>query len=156
FCSSEIREDTGCVRPGVGWRRSVDFGCLLEDGSIRFLRRLGDGYKHKGFNVSIPEVEAVLLAYPGVELAAVVHIPDPTHGEIGVAYVTSVPGRPLDGAAIHGFLRERLASFKLPERVFVVDSLPTTSGTQKVQKFKLRDDAIQRMAMLRVPSAGRS
>jgi acyl-CoA synthetase (AMP-forming)/AMP-acid ligase II len=138
-------EETARAITPDGWLRSGDLGYLRPDGAIVFLRRLKDGYKHKGFNVSTPEVEAALLEHPDVAAAAVVGVPDPDAGEVGIAYVVPGDGRTLDAAELLRFLGERLASFKVPAHLFAVDAFPLTSGTGKVQKFKLREDAIERL-----------
>jgi fatty-acyl-CoA synthase len=129
-----------------GWLRSGDLGILHADGSVKFLRRVKDGYKHKGFNVSTPEVERVASEHPDVAQVAVVGVPDPLHGEVGVAFVIPRSGAKLEPQAISDYLAPRLASFKLPAHVFIVDAFPVTGGTEKIQKFKLRDIALQRLS----------
>jgi fatty-acyl-CoA synthase len=129
-----------------GWLRSGDLGILNADGTVKFLRRVKDGYKHKGFNVSTPEVERVAADHPDIAQVAVVGVPDRRHGEIGVAFVIPRPGASLDPGSVSAFLAPRLASFKLPAHVFIVDAFPVTGGTEKIQKFKLRDMALQRLA----------
>lgn len=129
------------IRPD-GWLRSGDAGYLLEDGALVFQRRLGDGYKHKGFNVSIPEVEAVLRQHPGIASVAIVGAPHPQLGEVGIAFVIPREGASPSAGELHAFLRERLASFKIPAHFELVDSFPLTAGTEKVQKFRLRERAL--------------
>lgn len=121
-----------------GYLKSGDLGVLNADATLKFLRRLKDGYKHKGFNVSTPEVEAVVSKHPDVAAVAVIGIPDQLYGEIGVAFVVPQFGRAPTADQLVEYLRPRLASYKIPSRVFIVDALPVTSGTEKVQKFKLR------------------
>ncbi len=135
------RETAEAILPD-GWLRSGDAGCMNEDGSLTFLHRLKDGYKHNGFNVSTPEVEYVMMQHPAVSAAAVVPIPHERHGEIGVGFVTLKPGAAASGAEIVAFLREKLSSFKLPAGVVVIDEFPRTAGTDKIQKFKLKEQAL--------------
>jgi fatty-acyl-CoA synthase len=125
-----------------GWLRSGDAGHMNEDGSLTFLHRLKDGYKHNGFNVSTPEVESVMLQHPAVAASAVVPIPHDRHGEIGVGFVTVKPGASLSGSELMAFLREKLASFKMPADIVVIDEFPRTAGTDKIQKFKLKEQAL--------------
>jgi fatty-acyl-CoA synthase len=125
-----------------GWLRSGDAGHMNEDGSLTFLHRLKDGYKHNGFNVSTPEVESVMLQHPAVSAAAVVPIAHARHGEIGVGFVTVKPGASLSGSELMAFLREKLASFKMPADIVVIDEFPRTAGTDKIQKFKLKEQAL--------------
>jgi acyl-CoA synthetase (AMP-forming)/AMP-acid ligase II len=129
-----------------GWLRSGDLGILDREGRVTFLRRVKDGYKHKGFNVSTPEVERVAAQHPDVAQIAVVGVPDRRDGEVGVAFVIPRAGVAFEPNALNEFLAPRLASFKLPAHVFVVDAFPVTGGTEKIQKFKLRDVAIERLA----------
>jgi acyl-CoA synthetase (AMP-forming)/AMP-acid ligase II len=129
-----------------GWLRSGDLGILSAEGRVKFLRRVKDGYKHKGFNVSTPEVERVAAQHPAVAQVAVVGVPDSLHGEIGVAFVIPRPGARFEPQSLSEFLAPRLASFKLPAHVFAVDAFPVTGGTEKIQKFKLRELAIERLA----------
>lgn len=134
-------EETARALTADGWLRTGDAGILNEDGTLVFKGRLRDGYKHNGFNVSTAEVEAVAGLHPGVAAVAIVGMPDPHGGEIGVAFVVERPGIPVGEGALLDFLRPRLASFKLPACVFTVEELPRTAGTEKVQPYRLREMA---------------
>src|SRR5690606_23667783 len=99
----------------------------------------------KGFNVSTAEVEKVISDHPDVAEAAVVGLPDKLVGGIGVAFVIAKPGKSVDPATLAAYLKPKLSSFKLPAHIFMVEEFPLTAGTGKVQKFKLRDMAIERL-----------
>jgi acyl-CoA synthetase (AMP-forming)/AMP-acid ligase II len=156
----EIQVKGYCVTPGYykmpertrqaftadGWFKTGDAGKMLADGNLKFLHRLNDGYKYNGFNVSTTEVEAELLKHPDVEGAAVLGIPDKKHGEIGVAFVIPRAGATVAGDEIVAFLRLRIASYKLPRHVFTASEFPLTGGTGKVQKYRLREIALERLA----------
>ncbi|MCW5750402.1 MAG: AMP-binding protein [Alphaproteobacteria bacterium] len=129
-----------------GWLRSGDAGYFTEDGALVFLHRLKDGYKHKGFNVSTPEVESVAIRHPSVKSVAVVSVPHRLWGEVGVAFVIPKDGSRFDESEFIGFLRKRLAGFKVPAHAFAVDSFPLTGGTEKIQKFKLKEKALNLVA----------
>jgi fatty-acyl-CoA synthase len=90
-----------------------------------------------GENVYPAEVESALLELPGVDEAAVIGVPDDTWGEVGLALLVPSPGTDLDPEAVRTALRERLAGFKVPRHVRVVDALPKTA-TGKVRKPDLR------------------
>lgn len=139
-------EETRASITPDGWLKSGDAGYLLPDGRLVFKHRLKDGYKHKGFNVSTPEVEAVAAKHPAVQGVAVVGVPDRLWGEAGVAFVIPKAGATFDPENFLGYLRERLAGFKVPGRVYTIDSFPLTGGTEKIQKFKLREIAEARLA----------
>lgn len=139
-------EETARTITPDGWLRSGDAGYKNPDGSLVFLQRLKDGYKHKGFNVSTLEVEAALLQHPAVAEAAVVSIPHDRDGEAGIAFVIPKAGIALSPEDVLGILRERLSSFKVPAAVIPVAEFPRTGGTEKVQKFKLREIALKQLA----------
>lgn len=136
-------EETRAAITSDGWLRSGDAGYLTAEGAVVFQQRLKDGYKHKGFNVSTPEVESVASRHPAVQTIAVVGVPHARWGEIGIAFVIPKSGEQFDAVTFLDYLRVRLAAFKVPDRVFVVESFPLTGGTDKVQKFKLKARAIQ-------------
>ncbi|MCB2007301.1 MAG: malonyl-CoA synthase, partial [Rhodoferax sp.] len=84
------------------------------------------------------EVEAFINDMAGVAESALVGVPHPDFGEVGVAVVTARPGARLDGQAVLAELKARLANFKVPKRCFVVDELPR-NAMGKVQKNLLRE-----------------
>ena len=94
--------------------------------------------KAGGIWVSPAEVEAVLVQHPDVLEAAVVGSRDPHGLETAVAFVVPRSGHHIDHDAIDAHCRERMASFKRPLSVIVVESLPKTA-TGKVQRYALRD-----------------
>ncbi len=131
--------ETAAAFTSDGWFKTGDAGVEREDGNFRFISRLKDGYKYNGFNVSTLEVEAALRRHPDIAAAAVVGIPDPTAGETGIAFVVAREGRAIDTAAVAEFLKPILASYKRPQRIVVLDELPLTAGTGKVQTRQLKE-----------------
>jgi acyl-CoA synthetase (AMP-forming)/AMP-acid ligase II len=116
-----------------GWLHTGDVGTLDADGNLRITDRLKDMYISGGFNVYPAEVEQVLARLEGVTEVAVVGVPDERLGEVGRAYVagSATPDEVL------AFARERLANYKVPRHVQVIDALPRNlSG--KVLKNELR------------------
>ncbi|MCP5370614.1 MAG: AMP-binding protein [Hyphomicrobiales bacterium] len=130
-----------------GWLRTGDAGLMTGDNRIRFQGRLGDGYKSRGFNVSPEEVEQAINRHPAVENSSVVGVPDPVADKIGAAFVIRRNGAQVTADELLDFLRPRLAGFKMPGHVFFVDEFPLTTGTGKVQKFKLREMAAEHLGM---------
>lgn len=130
-----------------GWLRTGDIGWIGPDHYIRIVGRVKDVVVVGGFNVFPAEVEHVLAAHPVVAEAAVVGIPDERLGEVPVAFV--VPTSPASASPapdeLIAWCRDRLANFKVPRRVWLVDSLPRVT-VGKVAKPELRDRAIARMA----------
>ena len=122
-----------------GWFRTGDVGKIDARGYVTIVGRSKDLIISGGYNVYPAEVEGVIHEMPGVAESAVVGVPHPDFGEAVVAVVVPKPGAALDGDAIIAGLKGRIASFKVPKRVFVVDELPRNQ-MGKVQKKALRDE----------------
>jgi fatty-acyl-CoA synthase len=120
-----------------GWYSTGDAGSLDDEGFLYIRDRFKDMIISGGENVYPAEVESALLELPGIEEAAVVGVPDPTWGEVGLALLVAAPGTPADPDAVRTALRERLAGFKVPRHVRFVDALPKTA-TGKIRKPDLR------------------
>jgi acyl-CoA synthetase (AMP-forming)/AMP-acid ligase II len=94
-------------------------------------------YIRGGYNVYPLEVENVLAEHPAVDRAAVVGVATPVIGEIGVAFVTLAPGAPAPSLAeLRGWVTERLADYKAPDRLEVLDAMPLTA-MMKIDKTAL-------------------
>lgn len=119
------------------WLHTGDLGYRDEDGFLFVTDRLKDMFISGGENVYPVEVEAAILELPGVVSAAVIGVPDERWGEVPHAYVTFRPGVPLDEDAIRRHLAGRLARYKIPRSVDVVEQLPVTA-TGKIRKDQLR------------------
>jgi fatty-acyl-CoA synthase len=121
-----------------GWMRTGDVGVVDADGYLRLVDRKKDLIISGGENISSVEVERALLAHEAVAEAAVVGVADPKWGEVPRAFVTLQAGVEVDGATLREFVRGRLAHFKAPREVLIVEALPV-GGTGKVQKQRLRE-----------------
>ncbi|WP_028644396.1 FadD3 family acyl-CoA ligase [Nocardioides sp. URHA0020] len=116
-----------------GWLHTGDVGVLDDDGNLAITDRLKDMYISGGFNVYPAEVEQVLARMDGVADVAVVGTPDERMGEVGTAYVVGA----VTPEAVIAYAKDRLANFKVPRHVVLVDALPRNlSG--KVLKTELR------------------
>lgn len=110
-----------------GWLRTGDLARIDERGLVRLAGRVKEMFIRGGYNVYPAEVEAALAAHPSVAEVAVVPRPDPVMGEIGVAVVAPRdPAAPPSLADVQGFLRGRIADYKVPEAVRIVAELPLT------------------------------
>ncbi|MDT7671641.1 MAG: cyclohexanecarboxylate-CoA ligase [Pseudonocardiales bacterium] len=120
-----------------GWYRSGDLGQITEDGYLRIVGRAKDMILRGGMNIFPFEVETVLVRHPGIASVAIVPVPDDRLGERACAVV--VPsGEPPALADLTAFLTEQgLAKFKFPERMVLLDELPTNPGG-KVDKVRLQ------------------
>lgn len=121
-----------------GWLRTGDVYIRTAEGRYRFIGRNSDMIKAGGIWVSPAEVEAVLVEHPDVREAAVVGSRSAAGLETTVAFVVAARGRHLDGDELVAHCRSRMASFKRPQVIHVVEELPKTA-TGKVQRFALRD-----------------
>jgi fatty-acyl-CoA synthase len=116
---------------------SGDLAVVHADGYIELRDRLKDVIISGGENIATIEVEQALVAHPSISEAAVVSRPDEKWGEVPVAFVTVHGSESLDVEELKEFLRQRLARFKIPKDIVVIDDMPKT-GTGKIQKFVLR------------------
>ncbi len=121
-----------------GWLRSGDLAYLDEDGFLYIAGRKKDMIIRGGHNVYPTDVEAVLLEHPEVQEAAVVGIPHAVLGEDIAAYVVMRPDAAIDPDALFVFCADRLADYKRPRELHLVDELPR-NATGKVIKHKLRE-----------------
>ena len=121
-----------------GWLRTGDIGHRRPDGYFVITDRKKDMLKPNGINVYPREIEEVIYRFPGVKEAAVVGEPCEKRGERPVAFVSLDEGRVLDESALHAFLRDQLADFKLPRRFIVLPALPR-NATGKILKTNLRE-----------------
>jgi malonyl-CoA/methylmalonyl-CoA synthetase len=123
---------------GEGRFRTGDTGVRDEAGVVRLLGRSSiDIIKSGGYKLSALEIEAALLEHPAVAEVAVIGAPDPTWGEVVTACVVARGGAPLTLEVLQAFARDRLAPYKLPRALRLVDALPR-NAMGKVQKQKLR------------------
>jgi malonyl-CoA/methylmalonyl-CoA synthetase len=120
-----------------GWFKTGDLGQIDRSGYVHIVGRVKDLVISGGYNVYPKEVESELDAVPGVAESAVFGVPHPDFGEGVTAAVVLQPGKKLSEADIIDSVRSRLARYKLPKRVLILDELPrNTMG--KVQKNVLR------------------
>ena len=121
-----------------GFFKTGDIGKIDERGYVVIVGRSKDLIISGGYNVYPAEIEGYINDMPGVAESALVGVPHPDFGEVGVAVVIAKLGTTVSGDAVIADLKSQLANFKIPKKCFVVDALPrNTMG--KVQKNLLRD-----------------
>lgn len=135
----EQPEETAANYTPSGFHRSGDLGRMDEDGYVRVTGRIKDIVIRGGMNISVRQVEDLLTAHPAVADVAVVGMPDEQMGEKVCCFLVPRPGQPVPTLSdLRDYLLgEGLAIQKVPERLEVADTLPTTA-TGKIQKHLLR------------------
>ncbi len=129
-------EATALALSPDGWLRTGDVGVVDEAGCLAIVGRIKDMFIVGGFNAYPAEIENLLLHHPDIRQAAVIGVPDPRLGEVGMAFVVTGSGTGSSSEIIE-WCRERMANFKVPRAVAVVDELPV-NATGKVMKETLR------------------
>jgi acyl-CoA synthetase (AMP-forming)/AMP-acid ligase II len=120
-----------------GWFHTGDVGELDGEGYLSIVGRMKELIRSGGETVAPAEVEAVLADHPAIAEVAVVGIPDPRWGEVVCAAVVPAPGRTIALEELQKHCEGRLAPFKKPRRLELVDALPRTPATRQVQRALL-------------------
>ena len=135
-----------------GFYRTGDVVRMTAGGNLSVEGRIKDLINRGGEKISAEEIEGLVLAHPAVQNAAVVAMPDAVMGERVCAFVIARPGGSLTLEALREFLRRaKIAPFKLPERLELVERLPLT-GVGKVSKQALREQIAARLRADAQPS----
>jgi fatty-acyl-CoA synthase len=119
---------------------------MREDGYCNIVGRIKDMVIRGGENVYPREIEEFLYSHPDVADVSVVGVPDARYGEELCAFVVARSGASPTEEAVREFCQTRLAHYKVPRYVVFTDGFPMTV-TGKVQKFKMREDAIARLGL---------
>jgi fatty-acyl-CoA synthase len=133
-------DQTPAVMTRDGFFRTGDMGRLLPDGTLSFSGRVTEMIKKSGINISPAEVEDVLMRHPGVALAGVVGVPDPTQGELLVAFVVAKPGEALRAEELSAHCRALVSRYKVPDAIEIREALPMTV-TGKLMRRDLKQIA---------------
>jgi fatty-acyl-CoA synthase len=133
-----------------GWMHTGDLATMDADGYLNIVGRSKDMVIRGGENIYPREVEEFLHTHPDVLEAAVIGVPDERYGEELMAWIRVREGAGLGEEDVREFCRGRIAHFKTPRYVRLTDEFPMTV-TGKVQKYKLREQAIEELG-LRTPA----
>ena len=121
-----------------GFFKTGDVGKVDERGYVHIVGRSKDLIISGGYNVYPAEIEGYINEMPGVAESALVGVPHPDFGEVGIAVIIAKPGATVSADTVIANLKSSLANFKIPKKCFVLEELPrNTMG--KVQKNVLRD-----------------
>jgi acyl-CoA synthetase (AMP-forming)/AMP-acid ligase II len=121
-----------------GWLHTGDLGIAGAEGRLRIAGRKKDMFIVGGFNAYPAEIEDILLGHNGIARVALIGVPDDRLGEVGEAFVVASPGSAVDADEIVAWAKQRMANYKVPRRVHLLDSLPV-GATGKVDKLRLAD-----------------
>ena len=127
-----------------GWLHSGDIGIMDAEGYTQVVGRIKDMIIRGGENIYPREIEEFLYTHPEIKEVAVFGIPSDTYGEQVCAWIQVQEGATLTPESIKDFCQGRIAHFKIPYSIELVDSYPMTV-TGKIQKFKMRDAVVERI-----------
>jgi fatty-acyl-CoA synthase len=130
----------------AGWMHTGDLATMDSDGYLNIVGRIKDMVIRGGENVYPREVEEFLYSHPAIDDVQVVGVPDEKYGEVLCAWIRVRDGDTVTEDDVREYCRGKLAHFKVPRYVLVVDEFPMTV-TGKIQKFKMRDASIERLGL---------
>jgi fatty-acyl-CoA synthase len=130
----------------AGWMHSGDLATMDQDGYVRIAGRIKDMVIRGGENLYPREIEEFLYTHPGIADVQVIGVPDERYGEELMAWVIARAGAALTEQDVKQFCRGKIAHVKIPRYVKFVDAFPMTV-TGKVQKFKMRETAIEELGL---------
>jgi fatty-acyl-CoA synthase len=139
-------EQTAAAIDTAGWMHTGDLATMDHDGYVNIVGRSKDMIIRGGENVYPREIEEFLYSHPDIRDVQIVGVPDPRFVEEIAAFVITRPGTRLDTEAVRAFCAGRIAHYKVPRYVIVTDEFPMTV-TGKIQKFKLREQAIEELEL---------
>ncbi len=140
----KMPEQTAKAIDAEGWLHTGDLGVMDDEGRLKFITRIKDVFRVGGENVAPAEVEDVLHRHPKIKQAQVIGVPDPRLIEVPAAYVILNEGETATPEELITWSRERLANFRVPRYLKLIDSFENIgmTGSSKVQKNKLRAQAL--------------
>lgn len=138
----KMPESTAQAIDKDGWLHTGDLGTIDEQGYFKITGRLKDMIIRGGENVYPREIEEFLYTHPMVKDVQVIGVPSLKYGEEVLAFIQLRPGASLTKEEVHAYCQGKIAKYKIPSYVLFVDSYPTTASG-KIQKFKLKQQAIE-------------
>ncbi|WCJ26249.1 Oxalate--CoA ligase [Euphorbia peplus] len=136
-----------------GWFHTGDIGFFDSDGYLNLVGRIKELINRGGEKISPIEVDAVLLSHPEVAQAVCFGVPDEKYGEEINCAIIPREGSKLDEAEVVSYCKKNLASFKVPKRVFITDSVPKTA-TGKIQRRIVSEHFLAQISTAQVPKFG--
>ena len=137
---------TSAAIDAAGWMHTGDLATLDSDGYLNIVGRIKDMIIRGGENVYPREIEEFLYTHPDIVDVQVIGVPDVRYGEEIMAWVQLRDGACLDASALRDFCRDKIAHYKIPRYVHVVESFPMTI-TGKIQKFVMREQSVELLGL---------
>jgi len=142
----EDPERTAAAIDEDGWMHTGDIGVMADDGYVNIVGRIKDMVIRGGENVYPREIEEFLYTHPDVADVQVIGVPDVKYGEELMAWIKPAPGATIDLASVQDFCRGKIAHYKIPRYVKVVDEFPMTV-TGKVRKVEMRERSVAELGL---------
>ncbi len=139
-------EATGASIDSAAWMHSGDLATMDADGYVNIVGRMKDMIIRGGENIYPREIEEFLHTHSGISQAQIIGVPSVKYGEEVMAWIIPKPGVNLGADELTRFCTGRIATFKIPRWWKIVDAYPMTV-TGKVQKFRLRELAVQELGV---------
>ncbi|WP_447894095.1 acyl-CoA synthetase [Vreelandella sp. GE22] len=133
-----------------GWFLTGDLGHMDEEGFFYLTGRVSDMYISGGSNIYPREIEEKLLSHPAISETAVLGVPDPVWGEVGMAVCVLYPDQQLDATSLNAWLNERIARYKVPKSFVLWNEMPKTAYG-KITKKLIREILIERGELQEAP-----
>jgi fatty-acyl-CoA synthase len=129
------------------WMHTGDLATMRDDGYVNIVGRIKDMVIRGGENVYPREIEEFLYTHPGIADVQVVGVPDAKYGEELCAWIKLKDGAaPLDADAVRAFATGKLARYKIPRYVLLVDEFPMTI-TGKIRKVEMREKSVELLGL---------
>jgi fatty-acyl-CoA synthase len=142
---NEPERTAEAIDPGR-WMHSGDLATMDEDGYVKIVGRIKDMVIRGGENIYPREIEEFLYTHPAVADVQVIGVPDQRYGEELMAWIVPRPGASLSEDEVRAFCQGKIAHYKIPRYVKFISEFPMTV-TGKVQKFKMRETAIEELGL---------
>jgi len=127
-----------------GWNRAGDFVSVDEDGYFWFVSREDDIIKSSGYRIGPEEIEVTLASHPAVADVGVIGVPDEVRGQIAKAFVVLKPGQTLSSEELIAFCKGKIATYKLPREIVIVNELPRTPTGKLLRRvLKQKEPGVQ-------------
>lgn len=139
-------EKTDAAIDADGWMHTGDLAVMADDGYVTIVGRIKDMVIRGGENIYPREVEEFLYTHPAVEDVQIIGVPDPKYGEELMAWIKPKPGAAITLDELKAFCEDRIAHYKVPRHLKIVDEFPMTV-TGKIRKVEMRETSIAELGL---------